>query len=152
MDDEEYRRLKETYKDHYRKINEMKKRLAGLRTRERIHSALNDMNKEDLMHSLDDAVLNLKEKVAMTEARLSVALEQLRGEDNNQASTPIEDEESIRKEKARQTIETMKNSLGTLQAELEEKARNMKTIKTIGPGTKKDQDDIESGERNPQGE
>lgn len=152
MDDEEYRRLKETYKDHYRKINDMKKRLAGLRQRQRIHSALSDMNKEDLMNSLDDAVLNLKEKVAMTEARLSVALEQLRGEDHTQVSKPEDDAEIIRKEKARQTLETMKNSLGTMQAELEEKARNMKTIKTIGPGTKNNRDETDSTERNPENE
>lgn len=148
MDDEEYKRLKETYKDHYRKINEMKHRLSQLRARERVKSALNDMNKDDLMHSFDDAMATLKEKVAMTEARLSLALEQLRGDGPEPAPEPI-DEDILRKERARQTLESMKNSLGTLQAELEEKARNMKINKTIGPARKNQQSGRTNQDNNP---
>lgn len=148
MDDEEYKRLKEIYKDHYRKINDMKRRLNELRAKERVRSALNNMNSDNLTRNFDDAMATLKEKVAITEARLSLALEQLRGESPEPAADPDE-QEILRKEKARQTLETMKNSLGTLQADLEEKARNMKTVKTIGPKSNKDQTDRKETERNP---
>ena len=136
MDQEEYDRLKEIYKDHYRKIAELKKKLSEIRRTERVSRALEQMNPDNLMENFDLALLKLREKIAIAEARISTAIHGI--DEENPVSSDIEtqtvdNEEELRKSKARQTLEELKNQMGVLQEEVEEKARSISNrSKTIG--------------------
>ncbi|HKI46672.1 MAG TPA: hypothetical protein VKA08_15190 [Balneolales bacterium] len=138
MDQEEYDRLKEVYKDHYRKIGELKKKLSDVRRMDRVNRALEQMNPDNLMENFDLALLKLREKMAIAEARISTALHGIDEENPVSSDTgtePVENEEELRKSKARQTLEELKNQMGVLQQEVEEKARsisNKNQSKTIG--------------------
>jgi|GEM_PF-202996 len=139
MDQEEYDRLKEIYKDHYRKIGELKKKLTEVRRMERVDRALDQMNPENLIDNFDLALLKFRDKMAIAEARISTALhgiDEERPVSSDTESIPVVDnEEELRKSKARQTLEELKNQMGVLQQEVEEKARTISEKnqnKTIG--------------------
>lgn len=138
MDQEEYDRLKEVYKDHYRKIRELKKKLNEVRQMDRVNRALEQMNPENLMENFDLALLKLREKMALAEARISTALHGIDEENPEVSDTEhitVDDEEELRKNKARQTLEELKNQMGVLQRDVEEKARSISDKnqnKTIG--------------------
>ncbi len=138
MDQEEYDRLKEVYKDHYRKIGELKKKLSDVHRMDRVNRALEQMNPDNLMENFDLALLKLREKMAIAEARISMALHGIDEENPVSSDTgaePVEKEEELRKSKARQTLEELKSQMGVLQQEVEEKARsisNKNRNKTIG--------------------
>lgn len=138
MDQEEYDRLKEVYKDHYRRIGELKKKLSDVRRMERVNRALEQMNPDNLMDNFDLALLKLREKMAIAEARISTALHGIDEENPISSDTETEsvkNEEELRKTKARQTLEELKNQMGVLQQEVEEKAQTISQknrAKTIG--------------------
>ena len=140
MDQEEYDRLKEVYKDHYRKIGELKKKLSDVRRMDRVNRALEQMNPDNLMENFDLALLKLREKMAIAEARISTALHGIDEEnpisyDTDTDTDTVEKEEELRKSRARQTLEELKSQMGVLQQEVEEKARsisNKNRSKTIG--------------------
>lgn len=139
MDQEEYDRLKEVYKDHYRRIGELKKKLTDVRRMERVNRALDQMNPENLMDNFDLALLKFREKMAIAEARISTALHGIDEEgpisSDTDSEPTVDNEEELRKSKARQTLEELKNQMGVLQQEVEEKARSISEKnqnKTIG--------------------
>lgn len=129
----ERERLKEEYKEHYRKMRETKERLSRAQKTKNIADALKRMDTSELMDSFDDFLLNVKQKIAMVEARLDVAMDDLLSDTND-----IEREqenalnEELRKEKARETLRQAKMEMGLLYNEIEKQADAIRVDKTIG--------------------
>ncbi len=138
MDENEYRQLKDSYKAHYKKINELKKKLAEVRRMEKINSALEQMKPDELMGSFDQLVHNLKDKISIAEAKISLALENLSSTEDVSDSGSVdkvkeaENEEFLRRQKAQETLNMLKNEMGMLHEEIEEEAKSLKAEKTIG--------------------
>ena len=75
--DKERERLKQEYKAHYRKIKEAKERLKSTQKKGRIAQALNDMNADELLGSVDEFLGKLRDKVNLSEAKLDIAMENI---------------------------------------------------------------------------
>lgn len=128
----ERERLKEEYKEHYRKMRETKERYSRAQKVQNIAQALKDMDKSEMLDSLDDFLSSLKYKLASVEARLEVAMENL-PEENETAAKEILDEE-MNKVKAKDTLRQVKMEMGLLYKEIEEQAESLQVNKTIGSG------------------
>jgi hypothetical protein len=126
--EEERNRLKEEYKDHYRKIKELKQKLAEAERVKKLTNAVNQINPQGLIDQFDEALGKVREKIFTAEARLDMAMESAEpaGE-----VTPI-DEDAIRKQKASETMKQMKMELGMLNDAIEEQAANLPVQKTLG--------------------
>ena len=140
--EEERERLKEEYKEHYRRIKEAKERLKRTEQKGKIAQALNNMNTDELLGSVDEFLGKVRERVNLTEARLDVAMDGLEDEELSSTSSKIkqqEREEATQKHKAKQTLQQVKAEMGMLYSEIEKHADEIKAQKTIG--TKKENDD-----------
>lgn len=126
----ERERLKEEYKAHYRKMREIKERAYRAKRTQNIASALNSMDKTEMLNSFDDFLYSVKHKLASVEARLDLAMDNL-VDDNGDVSQQEMDEE-MRKSKAKDTLRQVKMEMGLLYNEIEEQANNIKVNKTIG--------------------
>lgn len=137
--EQERERLKEEYKDHYRRIKEAKERLKQTEQKGKIAQALNNMNADSLLESVDEFLGKVKEKVTHAEARLDVAMDSLDEDDPSTAAGKIKQEEldaEIKKQKAKQTLQQVKAEMGMLYSEIEKHAEEIHAEKTIG--TKKE--------------
>lgn len=144
---EERERLKEEYKQHYRKMREAKERLSRTRNSRNIARALQDMDTSGVMETFDDFLFKVKSKLATVEARLDVAMESLSEEGESEVQEEDLDEEMSR-ERARETLKQVKMEMGSLYSEIEEQASAMNVRKTIG--TEEDRPEAGSGERDPE--
>ena len=137
--DKERERLKQEYKAHYRKIKEAKERLKSTQKKGRITQALNDMNADELLGSVDEFLGKLRDKVNLSEAKLDIAMENI-VEINlsvpNRSSKQGEFEEEKQRLKAKDTLKQVKAEMGMLYSEIEKTADEIQTKKTIG--TKKE--------------
>ena len=137
--EQERERLKEEYKDHYRRIKEAKERLKQTEQKGKIAQALNNMNADNLLESVDEFLGKVKEKVTNVEARLDVAMDSLDEDDPSTAAGKLKQEEldaEIKKQKAKQTLQQVKAEMGMLYSEIEKHAEEIHAEKTIG--TKKE--------------
>ncbi|MBO6525078.1 MAG: hypothetical protein JJ971_14715 [Balneolaceae bacterium] len=137
--EQERERLKEEYKDHYRRIKEAKERLKQTEQKGKIAQALNNMNADELLGSVDEFLGKVKDKVTNVEARLDVAMDSLDEDDPSSAAGKIKQEEldaEIKKQKAKQTLQQVKAEMGMLYSEIEKHAEEIHAEKTIG--TKKE--------------
>ncbi|CAN0335962.1 unnamed protein product [Chrysoparadoxa australica] len=75
-------RLKQEYKEHYRRIKEAKERLKGAEQKGKIAQAINNMDADNLLGSVDEFLGKVRDKVSHVEARLDVAMDSL-GEDSD---------------------------------------------------------------------
>lgn len=144
MSQEERDRLKEEYKDHYRKIRDVKEKVRRSQAVQNISEAMQQMNSDELLESVDHFLGEVRQKVARFEARLDVAMENLT------ESEPIgefERDEAVRKERARETIRQVKSEMGMLYNELEEKAGQLHVEKTVGPAGKEPSEEIGSQQK-----
>jgi len=135
---EDRQRLKEEYKEHYRAVRELRKKAAEAERTSKIRTALNNMNTDSLMDTFDDMMQKVREKIDYAEARLEVMLESRdEREDGDEASSTAkreEFEESLRKQKAQETLSKIRLEMGLLQSELDEQIAGMKDIhKSLGP-------------------
>ncbi|HLR76814.1 MAG TPA: hypothetical protein VK106_04090 [Balneolaceae bacterium] len=140
MDSKKQReQLKREYKKHYRQMREVKEKLRRSKKKRNITEALNNMDTGELMASFDSFLLDVKSTVAHAEAKLDVALESLETKD---FSSPGKQHDNISTEqKAKETLRQLKNEMGLLYSEIEQKAESLQIEKTIGPEaneTKKD--------------
>ena len=144
---EERERLKEVYKDHYRKMRETTEEFRKQRRKASIMKALANMDNTELMESFDNVLEGLQEKISRVEARLEVAMEGL-GDEDQEASYPSDAERKQRtadfeqqqkRKKARQTLRNIRDEMGQLYNELEEQARELKARKTVGTESEGDQ-------------
>lgn len=127
-------RLKEEYKDHYRRIKEAKERLRKAEQKGKISQAVQNMNADGLLESVDEFLGKVREKVTHVEARLEVAMDSLEDEDSTTESKIKKEEldEELKKQKAKQTLKQVKAEMGMLYNEIEKHADEIRTEKTIG--------------------
>lgn len=127
-------KLKEEYKQHYRKMRETKERLKRTQKKRNIVEALRNMDSTELMESFDSFLFEVKSKVARAEARLDVALDSLDmdTEADGPAVNEAETDEAFNRAKARETLKQLKNEMGLLYSELERQAEAINVDKTIG--------------------
>jgi len=131
--EQERERLKEEYKEHYRKIRDMKEKLRRSESVKNISNAVENMNTDHLMDTVDHFLAKIRHQVAHFEARLDVAMENVTGSDEAEKDlNDAEMEEILRKEKARETLKQVKIEMGMLYNELEKRAGDIHIEKTVG--------------------
>ncbi|MEX0719238.1 MAG: hypothetical protein WD059_01135 [Balneolaceae bacterium] len=147
--EQERERLKEEYKDHYRRIREAKERLKETEQKGKIVQAVNNMNADNLLGTVDEFLGKVRDKVTNVEARLDVAMDSLKDEGSVAGNKLKEEEldEELKKEKARQTLKQVKAEMGMLYSEIEKHADEIRAEKTIG--TKKDEEESPKQDNSP---
>lgn len=133
--EEERERLKQEYKEHYRKIKEAKQRLKETEQKGKIAEALNNMNADNLLGSVDEFLGKVRDKVSFNEAKWEVAMDSLEEDDLSSTAQKIkqqEHEEELKKKRAMDTLKQVKAEMGMLYNEIEKQADEIKTNKTIG--------------------
>lgn len=132
--EEDRERLKEEYKEHYRRIKEAKERLKRAEQKGKITQAVQNMNADGLLESVDEFLGKVRDKVTHVEARLDVAMDSLEDEDTAAASKIKKEEldEELKRQKAKQTLKQVKAEMGMLYNEIEKQADEIRTEKTIG--------------------
>jgi len=133
-------RLKEEYKDHYRKIRETKEKLRRSKYVRNVNEALHQMNADQLLENVDEFLGKVRTKMSLIEARLDVAMEQIL----EQPDDISELDEELKKEKARESLKKIKSDMGLLYREIEKQAQELHAEKTIGPGTQKESDSTDN--------
>ncbi|NGP77192.1 hypothetical protein G3570_11140 [Balneolaceae bacterium YR4-1] len=128
---EEREKLKEEYKQHYRKIREVKERLARSKKTQNISDALKNMDTTQLTDNFDEFLYKVKSKIANVEARLDVAMDSLAMSEDD-AIAEVERDEELKKAKAKETLRQAKIEMGLLYTEIEQQADSISVEKTIG--------------------
>lgn len=137
---EERDRLKEEYKDHYRKIRDAGEKLRSSRYAKKASDALNQMQADDLLESVDHFLGKVRYKMASIEARLDLAMDDIL---NSDEELNAERDQQLKKEKAKNSLQQIKREMGMLYDDLEQQAEQMQVKKTIGPSPEKEgQDEI----------
>lgn len=126
--EQERERLKEEYKEHYRKIRDAKDKLRRSKYVQNVNQAMQKMNADDLLSSVDDFLGSVRSKMANFEARLDVAMDQFLEDEQGQ----VELDEEMKKVKMRDTLKEIKREMGLLYNEIEQQAENMNVEKTVG--------------------
>lgn len=129
--EQERERLKEEYKDHYRKIRDAKEKLRRSKYVRNVNEALHQMNADELLASLDEFLGKVRTKMSLIEARLDVAMEEIL----EQPDDISELDEELKKENARNSLKKIKAEMGMLYREIEKQAEELHAEKTIGPRT-----------------
>lgn len=132
--EQERERLKEEYKEHYRKIRETKEKLRRSKYVKNVNEAIQQMNADELLSSVDEFLGKVRDKMTHIEARLDVAMDQFM--ENPDDATELD--EAMKKEQARDTLKQIKMEMGLLYSEIEHQAEELKADKTVG---KKDEID-----------
>lgn len=127
--EEERNRLKEEYKDHYRKIRDLKQKLAETERAKRLSAAIEQINPRGVLDQFDDALNKVREKIFAAEARLDVAMENA---DTETAEATEKAEQFQRQQNADETIRQMKAELGLLNDAVEAEAARLPQDKTLG--------------------
>lgn len=105
--EEERERLKQEYKEHYRKIKEAKERLKQTEKKGRIAQALNDMNADEILGSVDEFLGKVRDKVNLSEAKFDMAMDSLEDEDLSETARRAnqqERDEEIKKQKQKRPL------------------------------------------------
>src|SRR6056297_156151 len=136
-------RMKEEYKDHYRRIREAKEKLRSSSYAKKAGDAVRQMNADELLNSVDHFLGKLKYKRASIESKLDVAMDDILADDEQ-----IKDDldEEMKKEKAKDTLRQIKQEMGMLYDDLEQQAEDMNVKKTVGPHPDKLSDSPTDGE------
>src|SRR6056297_1984681 len=108
---EDREKLKEEYKQHYRKIREVKERLARSQKTQNISDALKNMDTTQLTDTFDEFLYKVKSKIANVEARLDVAMDSLAMSEDD-ALAEAERDEELKKERAKETLRQAKIEMG----------------------------------------
>ncbi|REL24972.1 hypothetical protein DYD21_15730 [Rhodohalobacter sp. SW132] len=137
---EERERLKEEYKDHYRKIRDTSEKLRSSRYAKKASDALRQMQSDELLGSVDEFLGKVRYKMASIEARLDLAMDDLI---NSDAELEAERDEELKKQKAKESLQQIKREMGMLYDDLEEQAEQLQVKKTVGP----DREDSENREQ-----
>lgn len=130
---EERERLKEEYKEHYRKIRDIKERLSRSEKTRNISEALKNMDTSKVTDTFDEFLYKVKSKIANVEARLDVAMDSLAESDEDFMQEQERDEE-LQRAKAKETLKQAKIEMGLLYSQIEQQADSMRVEKTIGTG------------------
>lgn len=126
---EDRERLKEEYKQHYRAINEARKKAAESERLAKIASTLDDMNAGHLIEKFDSMLHKVREKIEIAEAKMDILMENRRDEDLN-----AEFEEMEQKRKASESLHKIRAEMGILQSDVDNHVEQIKgSDKTLGP-------------------
>jgi len=136
-------RMKEEYKDHYRRIREAKEKLRSSSYAKKAGDAVRQMNADELLNSVDHFLGKLKYKMASIESKLDVAMDDILADDE-QMKDDLDEE--MKKEKAKDTLRQIKQEMGMLYDDLEQQAEDMNVKKTVGPHPDKLSDSPTDGE------
>ncbi len=137
MSAEERERLKEQYKEHYRILLEQKKKLAAYERKARIMKSLQEIDPSPVLSTFQDALRAVREKVAMAESRLESWMPDQKSEPEVNL---YEAEEVVQRQHAKDIIRQIRNEMGVIERDLDDKAAGLTTGKTIAS---------ESGSGNP---
>jgi hypothetical protein len=121
-------RLKEEYKDHYRQIREAKEKLRRSKYVKNVTDAMQQMNTDDLLSSVDEFLGTVRNKMSHIEARLDVAMDQFMDDQPDDSEL----DEAVKKAKARDTLKEIKREMGMLYSEIEQQANDLHVEKTVG--------------------
>lgn len=121
-------------------MRETKERLKQTQKKHNIVQALKNMDSSELMESFDSFLFEVKSKVAHAEARLDVALESLETEGASSVRE-AENDEILKKQRAKETLKQLRNEMGLLYSELERQADEINVNKTIGRSGKINSED-----------
>lgn len=127
---EERDRLKEEYKDHYRKIRDAGEKLRSSRYAKKASDALHQMQADDLLESVDHFLGKVKYKMASIEARLDLAMNDILSSDDE---VEQELDQELKKAKAKDSLQQIKREMGMLYDDLEQQAEQIQVKKTVGP-------------------
>jgi phage shock protein A len=134
MANKEFEQLKSEYKEHYKKLNEMKQKLMQAKHTQRIAQALEDMDPKPVIQSVDEMVEVIRGKAAQWEAKLSVALsdtyDNLTGTDE-EAEKVSDFEQMQKKQDIKNTINEIKLQMQNLNSDIDNK-EPVKVEKTLG--------------------
>jgi len=143
-------KLKEEYKEHYRKIRETKEKLRRNKYVQNINQAFHQLNRDELLETMDDFLHQIRSKVANFESRLDVALDHLMEERSDQVKME-EFDAQLKKERAKETLRQVREEMGILYSEIEKRAENMNVKKSIGLASfKKEESTGRDNDTNPQ--
>ncbi len=134
-------RLKQEYKEHYKRIKELKEQGKRAQQKGKIAQAVNNMNADNILETVDEFLGKVRDKVNHAEARLDVAMDSM--DDDSSLEQEIKNEQheaELKKQKAKQTLQQVKAEMGMLYSEIEKTAEEIKTEKTIG--SKKDKHSV----------
>ena len=148
--EEERERLKKEYKEHYRKIKEAKERLKQSEKKGKIAQALNNMNADEILGSVDEFLGKVREKVNISEAKFDMAMDSLEDEelsDTARKAKQQEHEEELKKQRAKYTMKQVKAEMGMLDSEIEKTADELQAKKTIGTKKEGEEDSDESDQQ-----
>lgn len=126
--EKERERLKEEYKDHFRKMKDAGEKIRRNRYIKNVNEALHQMDTSELLSSFDHFLGQVRSKMALIEARLDVAVEEI-------LQTSELDEEldaEMRKQKAKESLKKIKTDMGMLYRDIEKQAEEYKAEKTVG--------------------
>lgn len=126
--EQEREKLKEEYKEHYRKIRETKEKLRRSSYVKNVNDAVQQMNADELLSSVDQFLGKVRDKMSHLEARLDVAMDEFMDKD----TLDEELEESLKKKKAKDTLREIKLEMGLLYNEIEKQADELNVNKTVG--------------------
>ena len=134
MANKEFEQLKNEYKEHYKKLNEMKQKLIQAKHTQRIAQALEDMDPQPVIQSVDEMVEVIRGKAAQWEAKLSVALsdtyDNLTGSEED-AEKVSEFEQMQKKQDIKNTINEIKLQMQNLNVDVLQKEQAI-VEKTLG--------------------
>ncbi len=135
--EQERERLKEEYKEHYRKIRDAKEKVRRSRYVKNVSDAVQKMNADDLLESVDEFLGKVRNRMASIEARLEVAMDNFTEEDDN---LDDELEKELKKQQARDTLRQIKHEMGLLYNDVEKQAGELNVDKTVGRSGSKDKE------------
>lgn len=136
--EQEREKLKEEYKEHYRKIREAKEKLRRSKYVKNVNDAMQQMNADELLSSVDEFLGKVRTKMIHLESRLDVAMDQFLDNEVQEES-----DEQLRKERARDTLNQIKMEMGLLYSELERQAGELNVSKTVGKKMTSDEEQTE---------
>lgn len=122
MEDRE--KLKEEYKAHYRALRDLRQKAAGARRMVSVDRAMQSLQNTDLIQRFDDALHAVQENMLRAEARLEMLLE---------GSTTEEYEEVVERQKARETLASIRAEMGAIQEHVDEQVLRLTEVrKSLG--------------------
>jgi hypothetical protein len=127
--EQERERLKEEYKEHYRKIREAKEKIRRSKYVQNVSEAMQRMNTDELLSSVDEFLGKVRTKMSHIEARLDVAMDEIL---DSPETSETELDTDLKKETARNTLNQIKRDMGLLYREIEQQAEELQAEKTVG--------------------
>ncbi|MCH8558080.1 MAG: hypothetical protein LAT84_09670 [Balneolia bacterium] len=151
MSREERERMKQEYKEHYRQLLEQKKRLAAYERKARVMQSLREIDPSPVLESFQGALQAVRERIVQAEARLEVYLDHnaSTGSENISPEQAEAAHDFTRKQNAKDILSEIRADMGTIEREMEKKAGEITSEKTVQTGLRKASEDTGESEADP---